>query len=144
MKAEKGRADRQSASVRSTSVRFAAIRALTAVYAAATVATVGFLAWRHGDRAIATDHAWGHAVIVLGFAVLMLSVARHAARGSRRALLRLRIIAVVIPVASLVMVAIPGFLPVWMRIEQAVYGVLLLVIAGLASDARLRSAARQP
>lgn len=46
-----------------------------------------------------------------------------------------------IPVVSLVIVAIPEFLPVWMRVEQGVYGALLLVIAVLtrADPISLRS-----
>lgn len=112
---------------------FTPIRVLIAVYAAATAGTIAVLAWWRDDSRIATPHAWGHAVTVLVFAVVLVAVARRAAAGSRRALLRLRIIAVVIPVVSVVLVAIPGFLPAWMRIEQAVYGVLLLSVAALST-----------
>lgn len=121
--------------------RFSIVRALTWVYALATLATVAVL-WRERDnRGIATDHAWGHAVVVLVLAVVMVAGARRASHGSRRALRRLRIISVVIPVVSLVIVAIPEFLPVWMRVEQGVYGALLLVIAVLtrADPISLRS-----
>jgi hypothetical protein len=118
--------------------RFHAIRILLLAYLLATVATLAVLGVRHADAAFATDEAWGHAIVVLAFAVLLIPAASRAAAGSRGAYRRLRIVSVVIPVVSVVLVALPHLLPPWMRVEQAAYGVLLLVVAVLAASGPVR------
>jgi hypothetical protein len=120
------------------SSRFRLIRVLLLVYLAATVATHAVLAVRRDDTAFATDEAWGHAIVVLVFAALLVPAASRAARGSRGAYRRLLIVSIVIPVASVVLVALPHLLPEWMRIEQAAYGALLLVVAVLAASGPVR------
>jgi len=69
---------------------------------------------------------WIRCTIVLGSSVLPLVFAAGAARGSRSMLVRLRIFVPIILAALVVIVSIPDFLPVWVRVEQAVCGVLLL------------------
>lgn len=118
--------------------RFAVIRILLATYLAATVATIGVLAARRADTAFASDEAWGHAVVVLAFAVLLVPAGSRAAAGSRGAYRRLLVVSVVIPLVSIVLVALPHLLPPWMRIEQAAYGVLLLTVACLAASGPVR------
>jgi hypothetical protein len=123
--------------------RFRVIRALCGIYLAATVVTLGFLAWKNGDPALVTADAWVHEIILLVFAVVLVRVAQRAQAGNRRAHLRLLIVGSVVPVASLVEALIPGLFPTWMRIEQGLYGVLLLgVVALAASPAVRRSFAR--
>ena len=114
------------------------IRVLCVVYLAATVVTLGFLAWKNGDASLVTDEAWVHAIILLALAVVLVRVAKRAEAGSRRGYLRLRIVGLVVPLASLVEALIPGLFPTWMRIEQALYGVLLLAVAALASSPAVR------
>ena len=121
-----------------TRSRFLAIQVLLVVYLAATVATIGVLAARHADQAFATDEAWGHAIVVLVFAALLVPAASRAARGSRGAYRRLLIVSIVLPVVSVVLVALPHLLPGWMRVEQAAYGALLLVVAVLAASSPVR------
>jgi hypothetical protein len=118
--------------------RFRTIRVLLFAYLLATVATIGVLVVRHEDRGFATDEAWGHAIVVLVFAVLLVPAAARAARGSRGAYRRLLVVSIVIPVVSVVLVALPDLLPPWMRVEQAAYGVLLLVVAVLAASSPVR------
>ncbi|QDZ15457.1 hypothetical protein [Humibacter ginsenosidimutans] len=69
---------------------------------------------------------WIRCSIVLASSILPLVFARGAARGSRSMLLRLRIFTPIILAAIIVIVSIPNFLPVWVRIEQGVCGALLL------------------
>jgi hypothetical protein len=59
--------------------------------------------------------------------------------------LRLRIISIVTTVAIVVIVALPGTFPVWLKIEQSACGVLMLGVALLANGrtARSRFADRQ-
>ena len=74
------------------------------------------------------------AVLASALALLLLTVG--AARGSRSAWNRVRIISVVVPLAVAVIVSIPGFLPDWVRLEQAVCGLLVLPVAVLANSRR--------
>jgi hypothetical protein len=64
--------------------------------------------------------AWVRSIIVVATALILLSAATLAARGSRGAFLRLRIISIVTTVAIVVIVALPGTFPVWLKIEQSV------------------------
>lgn len=93
-----------------------------------------------GATGTAVDTAvWIRCSLVLASSVVLLLSALSASRGSRPALLRLRIISVVVVVAVAVIVAIPGFLPDWVRVEQAVCGVLVLPVAILANLSRIRA-----
>jgi hypothetical protein len=123
--------------------RFLAIRILLLACLLATAATLGVLAARHEDAGFATDEAWGHAIVVLVFAALFVPAASRAARGSRGAYRRLRIVSVVIPVVSVALVDLSGFLPPWMRVEQAAYDVLLLLVAVLATSSPVRRSFRR-
>jgi small-conductance mechanosensitive channel len=89
--------------------------------------------------------AWVRSIIVVATALILLSAATLAGRGSRGAFLRLRIISIVTTVAIVVIVALPGTFPVWLKIEQSVCGVLMLGVALLANGrtARSRFADRQ-
>jgi hypothetical protein len=61
------------------------------------------------------------------------------ARGRRRAYLRLRIASALMVVSIAALVALPGLLPAWMRIEQSVCGLLLAGVVVIANGKRLRS-----
>jgi hypothetical protein len=79
---------------------------------------------------LATSNAWGHAVIVVIF-VILLPLRMHAARkGSTRALRGVTIMAVAVLAVNAVEAALPQF-PGWMRIEMAVIAVLMALLAGL-------------
>lgn len=82
---------------------------------------------------------WVRCSIVLGSSIVLLIFGIGAARGSRNALLRLRIVSPIVVAAVIVIVAIPGFLPDWVRIEQAVCGLLVLPVAIIANLPRTRA-----
>lgn len=82
---------------------------------------------------------WVRCSIVLGSAIVLLMFGVGAARGSRNALLRLRIVAPIVVAAVVVIVSIPGFLPDWVRVEQAVCGALVLPVAIIANLPRTRA-----
>lgn len=106
---------------------FAAVSAVMIVFLAIASATgIGF------ESAI-----WIRCSLVLASALVVLAIASSASRGSRGAWVRLRIISPVIVVAVVVIVSIPGFLPDWVRIEQAVCGLLLLPVAILVNLPRI-------
>jgi hypothetical protein len=82
---------------------------------------------------------WIRCSLVLASAVVVLAIAASAARGSRGAWVRLRIISPIIVAAVVVIVSIPGFLPDWVRLEQALCGLLLLPVAILVNLPRMRA-----
>lgn len=72
---------------------------------------------------------WTRCSLVLASALVLLLLAVAAARGSRSSWIRTRIISPVVVIAVIVIVAIPGFLPDWVRLEQALCGALVLPAA---------------
>ena len=79
---------------------------------------------------LVNPQAWVRGIIVAVTSLLTFVFARRAAAGNARALLRLRIIVVVILVAiGAVLFLVP--LPGWMIVEQIACGILLLATAML-------------
>lgn len=77
---------------------------------------------------LVTPQAWVRGIIVAATSILTFVFASRAATGNPRALLRLRVVVAVILVAiGAVLVFLP--LPLWMFVEQAACGALLLVTA---------------
>lgn len=108
-----------------------AIAGVYVVISLATLAAVAVLAAVAPH--LATSEAWGHAVVVVAFAVLLPLRLRAARRGSVRALRASLIIALVILVANIAEAALPGLFPVWMRIDMVVIaGIMLLLTLVLA------------
>jgi hypothetical protein len=85
------------------------------------------------------DAVWTRGTIVVASALLTFVCAVRAARGSRRAYLRLRIISAVMLVAIAVIIALPGTFPLWMRIEQGVCGLVLIGVVVVVNGQHLRS-----
>ncbi|MFF4413140.1 hypothetical protein ACFYY8_11460 [Streptosporangium sp. NPDC001559] len=105
---------------------------LVVAYVALSVLTVAAIAVLSSVApSLVTPQAWVRGVIVAATSVLTFVFARRAQQGGGRALLRLRIVLVVILVA-LGGVVLFLALPTWMVVEQGVCGVLLLVAAVLA------------
>lgn len=76
---------------------------------------------------------WARCSLVLASAIALLLLTAGAARGSRSAWIRVRIISVVVVIAVVVIVSIPDLLPPWVRIEQGVCGGLVLPVAILVN-----------
>ncbi|MGN6125968.1 MAG: hypothetical protein ACTHON_05345 [Humibacter sp.] len=101
---------------------------------AAMVAFLGVLA----AVGVGVDSAiWIRCSLVLGSAIVLLAFTIGAARGSRSAWIRLRIVSPIVVVAVIVIVAIPDFLPDWVRVEQAVCGLLVLPVAIMSNLPRM-------
>lgn len=111
---------------------------LVTTYVAITVATLVVLAVLTATApALATSEAWGHAVIVGVFAVLLPLRLRAARQGGRRALTAVVVIASVLVVVNVVEAFLPAF-PGWMRGEMVVIAVLMVGVGVLAGRARGR------
>jgi len=105
---------------------FRPVFALTTAFLALSAALIAFVIVLT-SIGIPFDLAiWIRGGFVLARGVLLLLFARIAASGSRAALVRLRIVSPIVLAALIVIVSIPGFLPAWMRVEQAVCAVILL------------------
>ncbi|ETK32894.1 membrane protein [Microbispora sp. ATCC PTA-5024] len=118
---------------------FTTIRLLTGGYLALSALTLMVIALRHDDATMVNSAVWVRGVIVTVSAAFTYAFAVRAARGSRGAYRRLRVIAAVMVVAIVVIIALPGTFPVWMKLEQAVCGLLLLGVVATAFGRRLRS-----
>lgn len=86
----------------------------------------------------ATDHAWGHALIVAVFAVLLPLRMRSARRGDGGGLRAVGMICAVLFLVNVVEILIPGFLPTWMRIEMIGIAALMAVSAALVAHIAAR------
>jgi hypothetical protein len=110
----------------------AAASAVVRAYVALTVATVvALIVMSAVAPRLATDNAWGHAVIVVVFAILLPLRMGAARKSSTRALRAVTIMAVAVLVVNVVEAALPHAFPGWMRIEMVVIAVLMALLVGL-------------
>jgi len=113
------------------SADLAAASTVVRAYVVLTVATVAALIVMSAVAPrLATSNAWGHAVIVAIFAILLPLRMRAARKSSKRALRGVTVMAVAVLAVNVVEAALPQF-PGWMRIEMAVIAVLMALLAGL-------------
>lgn len=107
-------------------------RVLVIVYVAIVFATlVALIALSIVSPAQATANAWGHAVIVAVFAVLLPLRLRSTRSGRRNAVRAVGVIAAVLLLVNVVEALIPSFVPLWMRVEMVC---IALVMAGVVFD----------
>jgi hypothetical protein len=118
---------------------FREMKLLTGGYLALSWLTLGAAYLLRGHHSMVNGNVWVRGGIVALASVLSFALARRAARGSRGAFRRLRILSAVMVVAIAVIVSLPGFLPPWMRIEQAVCGLLLLGVVLITARGRMRA-----
>ena len=109
--------------------RFRPVLVLLTAFLVISCAMEAVLAVQSATGVTVESAIWVRCSLVLGSSVVLLLIGVRAARGSRAAWIRLRIITVVVVVAVIVIVSIPGFLPDWVRVEQAVCGALVLPVA---------------
>ena len=122
---------------RTAAAGFRPVLLLTGAYAALSVLTLVVIVLFRNHPAMVTDAVWVRATIVFASSLLTFAFARSAAGGSRKGLLRLRIVSAVMLVAIVVIVVLPGLFPLWLRIEQAACGLLLLGVTVLVNGRRL-------
>jgi hypothetical protein len=115
------------------------VTTLVGVYLGVSVATFVAIILLRANPAIVNDAVWIRGSIVVASATLMFVFALRASGGAPRAFLRVRLISAIMLVAIVVIIALPGTFPLWMKLEQAVCGVLLLGVVILVNGRRLRS-----
>ena len=112
---------------------------LSGAFVAVSAAMIAFLSIATATGTAFEVAIWIRCSLVLASGIVVLAMAVAAARGSRGAWVRLRIVSPIIVAAVVVIVSIPGFLPDGVRIEQAVCGLLLLPVAILVNLPRMRA-----
>jgi hypothetical protein len=118
---------------------FRALKLLVSGYVAMSVLTLVAACLLRRDPGLVTETVWIRGGIVAITSLLMLAWVVGTSRGRHRAYRRLRIASGVMVAAIAVLVSLPGFLPVWMRIEQGVCGLLLAGVVVLVNGRHLRS-----
>lgn len=129
---------RQDAAATARRAAFRPAIVLLAAFALVSLAMVAVLIVQSSTGTAVDTAIWIRCSLVLASAIVMLLIARSAGRGSRGAWVRIRIISPVVVAAVIVIVSIPGFLPDWVRIEQAVCGLLVLPAAILLNRPSMR------
>lgn len=121
------------------------VRAYVAL-TAATVLTLVLLSFVAPQ--LATGHAWGHAIIVVMFAVLLPLRMRAAREGKRSGLRAVGIISGALVAVNLLEGVLPGFLPTWMRVEMfsiaAIMAGNVLLVVRAAHDTSRPASPRRP
>ncbi|WP_308465558.1 hypothetical protein [Rathayibacter soli] len=111
-------------------------------YVAVSVVTFVAIVLTRGDTSVVNTAVWIRGTIVAATSVLLLIYALQARSGSPRGLLRTRIVSAIVLVAIVAILVIPLPFPRWMRLEQALCGLILFGIVILANRKSLRSAFR--
>jgi hypothetical protein len=115
------------------------MKLLAGGYLGISVLTLVAIAVLRDDAAAVNAAVWIRGTIVVASASLTFAFAVRAARGSRRAYLRLRIVSAVMLVAIAVIIVLPGTFPLWMKIEQGACGLLLTGVVVVVNGRRIRS-----
>ena len=115
------------------------LRVLVGGYVSLSVLTVVAIVLMRDHPDLVPPQVWIRGIIVAAAALLMALFVRQTSRGSRRSYLRLRLTSGIMLAAIIVIIALPGDFPLWMKIEQAVCGILLLGVVALVNGRRLRS-----
>ena len=125
-------------SIRSRSI-LRAVTALAGAYLGLSVLTLGAIILFRDNPAIVSIAVWIRGSLVVASAVVLFLASLRASGGDARAFLRVRLISAIVLVAIVVIIALPGTFPLWLKIEQAVCGFLLLGVVILVNGRRLRA-----
>ncbi len=118
---------------------FRVVKLLVGGYLAISVVTLVAIILMRNDAKLVNAAVWIRGTIVVASALLMISFAVRAARGSASAYRRLRIVSAAMVVAIAVIIAIPGTFPGWMKMEQAACAALLIAVAAIINSRQVRS-----
>ncbi len=105
-----------------------------------SVLTVAAVVLLGGHPSLVTDAAWVRTPLVALSAFALWLIARRAAKGHAGSYRRLRIISIVVLGAIVVIVSLPGLLPLWLRVEQGACGLIMLAVVILANHREVRTA----
>jgi hypothetical protein len=122
-----------------TLTAFRSVTLLVGCYLGISVLSLLAIVLLRNNTAAVNAAVWTRGTIVVASALLTFVFTVRAARGSRRAYLRLRIVSAIMVVAIAVIVALPDPFPLWMKIEQSVCGLVLLGVVVIVNSKHVRS-----
>ena len=118
---------------------FRRIRLLVGGYLAVGVLTLAAAAvLSRTDSSAVNAAVWIRGTFVAGGALVMFLCAHRAARGSRGAYRRLRVLSAVTVAAIVAVIMLPGTFPLWMKADQAVCGLLVAATVAAANSRGVR------
>ncbi|MGW9075640.1 hypothetical protein [Streptomyces kronopolitis] len=117
---------------------FRGTKLLVGGYLALSVMALVAIVLLRDHPALVNDAVWVRGSIVVASASVMFGCAVHATRGSRGAWRRLRVISGLMVGAIVVIIAVPGAFPVWLKWEQGACGILLIGVVLLVNGRQLR------
>ncbi|WP_377272959.1 hypothetical protein [Peterkaempfera sp. SMS 1(5)a] len=115
-------------------------RMLVAAYGALSTAVLVTVVIRAIAGQEVTSFMWGRSAGVLVSAAASYWLTGLAARGARWAYVRVRIISIVMPFVIIGIDTIPGLLPAWFIVMQAICAAALAAAAFVVNGPRLRAA----
>ena len=108
---------------------FQPIKVLVGCYVGLGLLGLGATILLRDDPYLVNAAVWVRCIIVMVTSSLMYLLAEAASRGSRAAFIRLRIASIAVPLAIVVLIALPDPFPFWVKVQQALCAV---VVAGVA------------
>ncbi|MBC3840206.1 hypothetical protein GXW82_08405 [Streptacidiphilus sp. 4-A2] len=118
---------------------FRTVKVLVGGYLALSLATLAAIVLLRNNASVVNSAVWVRGTVVVGSALLTRRFAARAARGSRRAYRRLRVVSTAMVTAIVAIVSLPGTFPLWMKAEQVVCGVLLAGVVAVVNRRQLRT-----
>jgi hypothetical protein len=118
---------------------FRTVRQLVLGYLGVGLVTLVFIFAMKNDHSVVNQAVMSRGIGVAVGAALMFLFTTRAAAGSKGAFRRLRFASPLLVVVIVAIVALPGTYPLWMKIDQAVCGLLLLGVAVVTNGRHLRT-----
>ncbi|WNV86871.1 hypothetical protein [Umezawaea sp. Da 62-37] len=119
---------------------FGTVKLLVAAYGAVSAAVFTAVVVLSITGHAVTSFMWGRASGVLASAAVTYWLVTLAARGSRSAYVRVRIISVVVPIAIIVIDLVADGLPTWFVVVQVACALAVGATAFIVNGSRLRGA----
>lgn len=119
---------------------FRNVKWLVGGYLGLSILTLVAIVLLRDNSTIVTPAVWVRGIIVTASGLLTVFFTVRMVRGSRVGYLGLRLESAIMFVAIVVIIALPGLFPLWMRIEQGACGLLLLGVVMVVNSKHLRSA----
>ncbi|MER6144283.1 hypothetical protein ABT174_30290 [Streptomyces sparsogenes] len=119
---------------------FGTVKKLVMAYGAFSVAVLAVVVVRSVMGREVTSFMWGRACGMFASAVVTYWLTVVASRGARWAYIRVRVIAVVVPIAVVAIDSIPGALPLWFVVLQIAGALALAPTAFIVNRPELRAA----
>jgi hypothetical protein len=133
------RGGRQASSAPTAPSLLRRVRLFCGAYLAVSLAAVAALVLHRYDHVAAGASAWTHGIIVAAAALASFSASILAGRGRRGAFIRLRVMSVALVLAVIVIAALPGSFPLWMKLAEVLGAALMAVVAVTVNGSTLRA-----